>query len=90
MEVREAVREPWGGRGGWRRTSVMTGAHEFLLHCDSPHSCCLEQTPEHQPQPMKRGAIRHMEHVLKWAQPGPREGTLNIWNTRHKRNVTIC
>lgn len=92
MEVREAVWEPWGGGGGGgRRTSVMTGSHELLLHCDSEHWCCREQTPEHQPQSMKRGAIRHMEHVLKWAQPGPREGTLNIWSTRqHERNVSIC
>lgn len=58
-------------------TSVMTGAHESSFHCKS-HSCCLEQNPEHQPQFMKREAIRHMEQVLKCAHPGPREGTLNI------------
>lgn len=58
-------------------TSVMTGAHESSFHCKS-HSCCLEQNPEHQPQFMKREAIRHMGQVLKCAHPGPREGTLNI------------
>ena len=58
-------------------TSVMTGAQEFLSHFDV-HSCCLEQIPEHHPQFMKLGAIRHMEHVIKCAQPGPTDGTLNI------------
>lgn len=62
---------------GIRSTSVMTGAHEASFHCEV-HSCCLEQLPEHQPQLMKRGALKQMEHVKKCAHPGPAEGTLNI------------
>lgn len=60
-------------------TSVITGAQESSFHCEA-HSCCLEQIPEHQPHFMKSGAIKHTEHVIKWAHPGPAEGTLNIWN----------
>lgn len=58
----------------------MTGAHEFWLQCES-HSCRLEQESEHQPQFIKAGAIKHMEQVMKWAHPGPAEGTLNIYIT---------
>lgn len=60
-----------------RSTSVMMGAQVSVFHCEV-HSCCLEQTPEHQPQSMKRGAVRHMRHVTKCAHPGPADGTLNI------------
>lgn len=55
----------------------MTGVHESLFHFEA-QSRCLKQIPEHQPQFMKRGAIKHLEHVIKWAHPGPAEGTLNI------------
>lgn len=61
----------------------MTGAQESSVHCEV-HSCLLEQIPEHQPQLMKRGAIKHMEHVIKCAHPGPAEGTLNIWIRREE------
>lgn len=61
-------------------TSVMTGAHEFWRQRES-HSFCLEHFPEHQPQLMKAGALRHMEQVMKWAHPGPAVGTLNIYMT---------
>lgn len=64
----------------------MTGAHVFWLQCEL-HSGRLEHFPEHQPQFMKAGAIRHVEQVIKWAHPGPAEGTLNICTTeRTKRN----
>lgn len=56
----------------------MTGAQESLLHFEV-HSFCLEQVPEHQPHFMKCGAVKHLEHVRKCAQPGPAEGTLNIF-----------
>lgn len=56
----------------------MIGAQESLFHCEV-HSCCLEQIPEHHPQLMKRGAVKHAEHVIKCAHPGPAEGTLNIY-----------
>lgn len=56
----------------------MIGGQESLLHCEV-HSGCLEQTPEHQPQLMNKGAIKHLEHVMKCAQPGPAVGTLNIY-----------
>lgn len=56
---------------------MMTGAQDFVFHREA-HFSFLEQTPEHQPQFMKRGALRHVEHVIKCAHPGPAEGTLNI------------
>lgn len=62
----------------------MTGAHESLFHCDA-HSCCFEHFPEHQPQFMKSGAVKHLEHVAKCVQPGPVEGTLNIWKDKTKK-----
>lgn len=58
-------------------TSVMTGAQESLFHCEVQLSF-LEHFPEHQPQFMKCGAVKHTEHVRKWAHPGPAEGILNI------------
>lgn len=68
-----------------RATSVMTGEQECLFHCEA-HSSCLEHIPEHHPQFMKRGDIKHMEHVTKCAQPGPMVGTLNNWfSDRGKR-----
>lgn len=61
-----------------RSTSVMMGTQESVFNCEAHGSLCLKHIPEHQPQFMKRGAIKHVEHVLKCSHPGPAEGTMNI------------
>lgn len=65
-------------------TPVIPGGQDSFLQ-RLWHSLSQEHTPEHQPQPMNLGAVRHMAQVRKCWQPGPRWGTWIIWN----REITI-
>lgn len=60
-------------------TPVIPGGQDSFLQ-RLWHSLSQEHTPEHQPQPMNLGAVRHMAQVRKCWQPGPLWGTWIIWN----------
>lgn len=68
-------------------TPVIPGGQDSFLQ-RLWHSLSHEHTPEHQPQPMNLGAVRHMAHVRKCWQPGPLWGTWIIWNRDKILKVT--
>ena len=60
-------------------TPVIPGGQDSFLQ-RLGHSLSQEHTPEHQPQPINLGAVRHMAQVRKCWQPGPLWGTWIIWS----------
>lgn len=62
-------------------TPEIPGGQDSFLQPRS-HSSSQEHAPEHQPQPMNLGAVRHMAQVRKCWQPGPLWGTWIIWNRK--------